>query len=226
MLYFMTQLYTNIPIGSNHGLIEVSTLTGTKIHMIYNIKKTTMKSVMESFFDNYSCNSVETKDLQLYYPDNNMALDLVDVEMLAKDFFKNNINSLVLRTRLNLYHTPIIREVYDKKYLEKRFESKQLITIFVKLLTSKEIELQVPSDLTTFELKSHIQHIEGIPADHQGRIVFAGKQLEDDTTLEHYNIKNDSVLHIILRLRGGMFHETSGKNGNYEPLKSTIIYVD
>ena len=47
-----------------------------------------------------------------------------------------------------------------------------------------------------------IQDKEGIASDHQ-RLIFAGKQLLIHHTLADYKIRQDSVLYVISRLKGG-----------------------
>lgn len=55
---------------------------------------------------------------------------------------------------------------------------------------------------TVLSLKVKYKEKDGIPVD-QVRLIYAGKQLENERTLNSYGINTESMVHAVLRLRGG-----------------------
>ena len=81
-------------------------------------------------------------------------------------------------------------------------EEKNPYPIDLITLTGKTKTFYVePSDTIHF-MKCLIYLTEGIPCGEQ-RLIFSGKQLEDNRTFADYYIPEYSNLHLVLRLRGG-----------------------
>ena len=74
--------------------------------------------------------------------------------------------------------------------------------IFLKLLSGKTILLEVEPSDTVENVKAKILDKDGIPVEKQ-RLIFAGKEIENNKTLATYNIQHESTVNLLLRLRGG-----------------------
>ena len=76
--------------------------------------------------------------------------------------------------------------------------------LFVKTLTGKTISIEVEEGESIEDVKAKISEKEGIPPEQQ-RLIFGGQQLQDAKTLGDYDVGDDATLHLVLRLRGGLF---------------------
>ena len=79
--------------------------------------------------------------------------------------------------------------------------NRQRLNINVRILTRKTIHIIGYQYSTIYDLKSKVEEKEGISVDQQ-RFIYAGKQLEDDRTVKDYDIRDQSVISLVLRLTG------------------------
>ena len=72
-------------------------------------------------------------------------------------------------------------------------------------MTGKKITLPFTYDIKCINIKEYIFKKEQIPCNLQ-RLIYCGKEIADEMII------NYDTLYLVLKLRGGMFHETSGRN--------------
>ncbi|EEU40028.1 ubiquitin, partial [Fusarium vanettenii 77-13-4] len=75
--------------------------------------------------------------------------------------------------------------------------------IFVISRSGKKVILeQMSSSDTVLNLKLRIREEEGTQI-HRQRLIFNGKQLEDERTLSDYSIGKGETVHMVMQLTGG-----------------------
>ncbi|GLJ51502.1 hypothetical protein SUGI_1094780 [Cryptomeria japonica] len=76
------------------------------------------------------------------------------------------------------------------------------LSIKVKTLTGKEVEIDIEPTDTIERIKELVEQREGIPP-LQRKLIYGGKQLNDEKTAKDYGFEGGCVLHLVLALRGG-----------------------
>lgn len=69
-------------------------------------------------------------------------------------------------------------------------------------LTGGEHEIDVEPTDKIETIKEKLEEIEGIPLQQQ-RLIYQGKKLKDDQTINSYKLKGGTVIHLVVALRGG-----------------------
>ena len=98
---------------------------------------------------------------------------------------------------------------YDKTKTKEK--SNEPFEITIKTMTGRNIYIKVCLSDTIQNIKQQIYILDNNILLDQQRIIYNGKQIEDKSTVEEALVTVNSTLHLILCLRGGMFHETSGR---------------
>ncbi len=140
---------------------------------------------------------------------------------LRKNSSLESITLNELLRRLSLFHVVAIKsDLGDKNEVscpiktpkERQPLGKGSMPIQIVMMTGRMVTIKTACHETIEDVKERLQEVEGIPIDQQ-RLVYMGKQLDDERTLSDYNIGRNAELHLVLRLRGGMYHSTSGHSG-------------
>ena len=81
-------------------------------------------------------------------------------------------------------------------------DDEEAMQIFVKLPSSKTLTMDVENTFTIKNIKAIIMNKEGIPTKQQ-RLIYHDQQLDDLSTLSDYNIQSESMLQLMLTIKGG-----------------------
>uniref|UniRef100_A0A8D1JID6 E3 ubiquitin-protein ligase parkin n=1 Tax=Sus scrofa TaxID=9823 RepID=A0A8D1JID6_PIG len=71
-------------------------------------------------------------------------------------------------------------------------------SVFVRFNSSHGFPVEVDSDTSIFQLKEVVAKRQGVPAD-QLRVIFAGKELRNDLTVQRCDLDQQSIVHVVLR---------------------------
>ena len=82
--------------------------------------------------------------------------------------------------------------------------------IFVKGLAGLYFTIVALPNDTVSSFKESIEARDGTPHDMQ-TLLWKGRLLYDNQVLADIGLEDESTVHLIIRLRGGMFHKSSGR---------------
>ena len=95
----------------------------------------------------------------------------------------------------------------------------------IKTLAGKTISFPFGvADCTVADIKEKIERKDGIPVGMQ-RLIWNNQALADDKTLREYGVPPVATFHMVLALRGGMFHQTSGRLDGAQPVPISVRIV-
>ena len=217
----MAELKT-VPILDS--VINFVTLNGVNLYGVYKPECTTLGNVMKTFYDNYDLKTYF--EVELFSEKLGRLINELDFESKMINLNLGNISKFIVKPVVSLEPNGLSADEILEKYDKMLFKLKDSdMQIFCKTLTGKTLTIAVEPDLTILDLKGLLCRLQNYPIS-ENRLIHDGRHLEDNKTLKDYGIVRENTIHSVLRLRGGMFHETSGRNGDYKPLESSLFFIE
>eukprot|EP01156_Anaeramoeba_ignava_P002304 Anaeramoba_ignava/a218042_19.p1 GENE.a218042_19~~a218042_19.p1 ORF type:complete len:687 (-),score=207.75 a218042_19:59-2119(-) len=96
----------------------------------------------------------------------------------------------------------------SEKMIPFLFYPKGEISLIMKTIIGKEYIIKVPKNATIMDLKEKLSTVLYVSADNQ-RMISAGRGLEDGRTISSYRITDNSLIHVVFRLRSCVIEEFS-----------------
>ena len=163
---------------NKHSRLFINTPQGTLKLYLKNLETTKVEDLIQSF-------KSECKKKSFDYPCNRYAFsfnnEIIQPGQSLSHIFNDNI--------IDLVEQEIYEDIKD-------------FNITVKTQTGKSINFEIDLSQPVKYLKNLIRVQTGVPSEQQ-RLMFKGKLLEDDSDLSTYELCPDSIIYLVLRLRGG-----------------------
>lgn len=207
-----------INLPNNIRIIKIINGNETTLIVYWNHSK--IKDLI-STIETKKINSGYINPIMRLYSDgkikNNSKKSISKINGLDLDIYKNH---LLWNFQNPEIHVEERKYSYNnsKLYLNKKCEE----WFMINDLQGDKRSLKIFNGMTVRHIKEIIHEIDRISLDNI-RLIFGGKQLCDDDTIEKCGIIDGCMVHMVLRLRGGMYHKTSGKSGNYQQLENNKI---
>lgn len=147
------------------------------------IKKVTVTAKVNEM-DEYNCN---VKDIE------ESLNGLCEIKYKNKYYSKSIYNDL-MKILIDDNNKDILNEVYLYDYSKDK-----KIKLTVRTQTRKDVNIETTSNAPIRLIKELFSQKEGVQISQQ-RLIFAAKQLDDDKTIEEYNIKQDATLNMVYRI--------------------------
>ena len=206
------ELLTN---SNKDRVLLIKTITDKKLIVRYKSNKTSLNAIKKYLDDvlHYKCLGHD----QYYFSYNNK--ELVDYTKSLEDLGLNQkLNIIQIKDKLSP------KKVKDKIKLNTEKEN-YLFTIFSVSLIGKTTSIPIYKNMYVYHIMDYIHNNAGTPPDQQ-KLVYKNHIMEPGNLVSDYNLQQHSKINIILNLRGGMYHESSGKNGSYKQLNDLIFDVE
>lgn len=204
--------HSDLNLHGNYKLASITSITRKQLPIMLELGKHTMRTLIQAYIIQkayrYILNGQEITDPSQFSFNGFSEEDMNKPEVLDQ--------AIISKVPLQLVHNDVDRvQAQARARVMNLSYSHGSNTVKIKALSGKEYEIkcEIQTD-TVAQLKIYIADSEGIPEDQQ-RLIYKGKQLEDNRLLKDYDIINGDDIHMVLRLRGGMFSEVSGRDGAY-----------
>lgn len=225
-----TSIIDTITLPSDAGVVHFKTLANKNIFVTYKRNQSTIRQIVDKLNDNYDC-KISSGTMRYFSLQLKNWVSEEDFDKTPQKCGLDSKTTIYLKVD-HKYDPTKTEDDYAKIAKEKQEYIKTIDTsgpqIFVKTLTGPNActyTIPVSLNQSVYDLKLLIEQKTDVPPDEQ-RLLFAGKQLEDGRSIHQYNIRAESTLHLVQRLRGGMYHETSGKNGDFQKLADCVLNID